>query len=80
MKTIISGLLLIIVSFSQGQKIKIDTLLTDKISIRAIQLWDDKVWYVGTDSKFGYVDLKNKANQKQITLTEKNLPFTKIKF
>ncbi|MGV4413983.1 WD40/YVTN/BNR-like repeat-containing protein [Chryseobacterium sp. T1] len=68
-------LALIITSFCQAQNIKIDTLLTDKISIRTIQIWDGKVWYAGTDSKFGYIDLKNKSNQKQIKLAEKNLQF-----
>ena len=62
-------------SFLLSQKFKIDTLLTDKISIRAIQLWEGKVWYAGTDSKFGYVNLDNKADKKQIKLSEKKLQF-----
>jgi hypothetical protein len=37
---------------------KFETILNDKISIRAIEIYDNKVWYSGTDSKFGYVDLK----------------------
>lgn len=75
MKIIITGLFLIIASIYHAQKIKIDTLLTEKISIRALQLWDNKVWYVGTDSKFGYIDLKNKTNQKQLKLSDKSLQF-----
>ncbi|PZU84066.1 MAG: glycosyl hydrolase [Chryseobacterium sp.] len=61
--------------FCNAQKFTIDTLLTDKISIRAIQLWDGKVWYSGTDSKFGYVDIKNKSDKKQIKLSDKKLQF-----
>ena len=51
------------------------TLLEDKISIRAIEISDNKVWYVGTDSKFGYVDLKNNNEKKQIQLSDKKLQF-----
>lgn len=51
------------------------TILNDKISIRAIEIYDNKVWYSGTDSKFGYVDLKDSGNQKQIKLSEKKLQF-----
>lgn len=53
----------------------LETIFNDKISIRAIELYDQKVWYSGTDSKFGFVDLKNTANQKQIALSEKKLQF-----
>lgn len=52
-----------------------ETILNDKISIRAIEIYDNKVWYSGTDSKFGFVDLKNSKNQKQIRLSEKKLQF-----
>lgn len=71
----LSLLFLLISIFGYSQKFKIDTLLTDKISIRAIQLWDGKVWYSGTDSKFGFVDLKNRSEKKQILLSDKKLQF-----
>ena len=58
-----------------AQKPEIQTLLKDNISIRAIQIWDGKVWYAGTDSKFGYVSLKDTADQKQVSLSEKKLQF-----
>ncbi|WP_435522348.1 hypothetical protein [Chryseobacterium indoltheticum] len=59
-----------------SQKIEsFETILNDKISIRAIELYDNKVWYSGTDSKFGFVDLKNNKTQKQIKLSEKKLQF-----
>ncbi|WP_099766688.1 WD40/YVTN/BNR-like repeat-containing protein [Chryseobacterium sp. 52] len=51
------------------------TVLNDKISIRALQLYGHKVWYSGTDSKFGYVDLKDNQNQKQISLSDQKLQF-----
>lgn len=68
-------LLMLISTLFHSQNFKIDTLLTDKISIRAIQLWDGKVWYSGTDSKFGFVSLKDKANKKQLLLSDKKLQF-----
>lgn len=71
----LSLLLLLISIFGYSQKFKIDTLLTDKISIRAIQVWDGKVWYSGTDSKFGFVNLKNRYDKKQILLSDKKLQF-----
>ena len=70
------GLLLLLISiFGYSQKFKIDTLLTNKISIRAIQLWDGKVWYSGTDSKFGFVNLKDQSKKRQILLSDKKLQF-----
>lgn len=61
-------------AFSQ-QVENIETILNDKISIRALELYDHKVWYSGTDSKFGFVDLQNYKNQKQVLLSEKKLQF-----
>lgn len=68
-------LLLLFIQNISAQKVEIETLLKDKISIRALQIWDNKVWYSGTDSKFGYVDLKNILNKKQIELSDKKLQF-----
>jgi hypothetical protein len=59
-----------------SQKIEsFTTILNDKISIRALEIYDDKVWYSGTDSKFGFVDIKNPENQKQIKLSDEKLQF-----
>ncbi len=76
MKKIFSILLLStgLTAFSQ-QVESFETILTDKISIRAIELHDHRVWYTGTDSKFGFVDLKDSKNQKQIKLSEDKLQF-----
>lgn len=63
-----------ITAFSQ-QVESLETILNDKISIRALELYDNKVWYSGTDSKFGFVDLKDYKNQKQIRLSEEKLQF-----
>lgn len=62
-----------ILAFSQ--QVTFHTVFNDKISIRAIEMYDNKVWYSGTDSKFGFVDLKNPRNQKQITISDKKLQF-----
>lgn len=40
---------------------QIDTLFQDKISIRAIAIDGDKVWYGGDNSRFGYYDLGSKT-------------------
>jgi len=60
---------------SAQQVQRMETLLNDKISIRAIQLHDHKVWYSGTDSKFGFVDLKNPEYKMQIRLSDETLQF-----
>ncbi|WP_250253109.1 glycosyl hydrolase [Chryseobacterium sp. Marseille-Q3244] len=61
-------------AFSQ-QVESIKTIFTDKISIRALELYDHKVWYSGSDSKFGFVDLKDAKNQKQVKLSDEKLEF-----
>ncbi|WP_348822992.1 WD40/YVTN/BNR-like repeat-containing protein [Flavobacterium aestuarii] len=38
--------------------VQIDTLFEDKISIRAIVVDKDKVWYAGDKNRFGFYDLK----------------------
>ncbi|HAY3551474.1 glycosyl hydrolase [Elizabethkingia meningoseptica] len=58
-----------------AQKVEFKTLLKDKISIRALQVSDGKVWYSGTDSKFGFVSIKDTLNKKQIRLSDQNLQF-----
>lgn len=75
MKKILSILSFFLGIFSFSQQVSFETVFSDKISIRAIEIWDHKVWYSGTDSKFGFVDLKNTQNQKQINLSEGKLQF-----
>ncbi|RMZ59806.1 glycosyl hydrolase [Chryseobacterium nematophagum] len=59
-----------------SQKIKsVETIFIDNISIRAIEIYNNKVWYSGTESKFGFIDLANPQDQKQIKLAEHNLQF-----
>lgn len=68
-------LLFLLYFLPKAQTITTQTLLNDKISIRAIQIWDNKVWYTGTDSKFGYVSLKDTLDKKQFRLSDKKLQF-----
>lgn len=75
MKKILSILSFFLGIFSFSQQVSFETVFNDKISIRAIEIWDHKVWYTGTDSKFGFVDLKNAHNQKQNKLSEGKLQF-----
>ena len=58
-----------------AQKLDFNLLLKDKISIRAIQIVDGKVYYVGTDSKLGYVHLKDTIRKKQVRLSKEKLEF-----
>lgn len=75
MKKFFVFFVLIHCSFVAAQKVQFQTLLQDKISIRALQIWDGKVWYSGTDSKFGYVSLKDTAEKVQMRITAEKLEF-----
>lgn len=75
MKKIILLFLFFLFQFSFAQKVVFQTLLKDKISIRALQIWEGKVWYAGTDSKFGYVSLKDSADKMQMKLSDEKLEF-----
>lgn len=44
------------------KSVTIDTLFQDQISIRAIQIDEDKIWYAGDKGRYGFYDLD--ANQK----------------
>lgn len=68
------------------QSVQIDTLFQDKISIRAIVIDGNKVWYAADNSKFGFFDLeqnkktestigadKSKAEFRSIAQTTKNI-------
>ncbi|TRX00249.1 WD40/YVTN/BNR-like repeat-containing protein [Flavobacterium gawalongense] len=49
------------------QSIQIDTLFQDKMSIRAILIDANKVWYAADESRFGFYDLeKDKKNENRI--------------
>ncbi|MEO9257941.1 MAG: glycosyl hydrolase [Crocinitomicaceae bacterium] len=74
-KTIYLLLLLCSIHFSYAQKVEFEKLLKDDISIRAIQIWEGKVWYAGTDAKFGYVSLSDSTDKKQIRLSSDKLQF-----
>ncbi|TYO91090.1 hypothetical protein LX74_02411 [Elizabethkingia miricola] len=58
-----------------SQQIEFTTLLKDKISIRALEVSNGKVWYSGTGSKFGFVSVNDTLDKKQIRLSDKNLQF-----
>ncbi len=73
-------LLLMLGAQAFSQKMETTTLLKDKISIRAIEVVDDKVWYSGTDAKFGYVSLKDTLDKKQIRISEKPLQFRTLAY
>jgi len=58
---------------------KIDTLFTDKISIRAIEIEKDKVWYAADKNRYGYYDLStNKRTERRISIDTLKLEFRSI--
>lgn len=75
MKKILSLFSFFTLCWSFGQQLQFQTLLQDKISIRAFEFWKGKVHYAGTDSKFGYVSLKDSSDKKQIKLSDEKLQF-----
>lgn len=75
MKNLFYTLLIIVPALLSSQKLEFTTLLEDQISIRAIEIWNQKVYYAGTDSKFGYAGLTNISDQKQIKLSNQKLQF-----
>lgn len=76
MKKIFSIGFLSVGMFVLSQQVEsVETIFNDKISIRALELYDNKVWYSGSESKFGFVDLKDTRNQKQIKLSDEKLEF-----
>lgn len=58
--------------------VTIDTLLQDKISIRALVLDHDKVWYAADQSRFGFIDVKTNQKKEIKLPNEKNAEFRSI--
>jgi photosystem II stability/assembly factor-like uncharacterized protein len=59
--------------------VKIDTLFTDKISIRPISISDDKVFYAADKNRVGVIDLnKNSRNEYVIEKDNLKLEFRSI--
>lgn len=66
-------------SSSAFTSVVIDTILNDKISIRAVLVDKDKVWYAGDKSRIGYYDFKTLTNlQKTIFSSQDKLEFRSI--
>jgi hypothetical protein len=60
-------------------RIEIDTLFQDKISIRAIVFGSNKIWYAADKSRFGFFDLKeNKRTERHIVKDSLKLEFRSI--
>jgi photosystem II stability/assembly factor-like uncharacterized protein len=89
MKYLFSLLVLVLFSFNSKpllskfnfstSSVHIETLFTDKISIRAIEIDKNKVWYAADKNRFGYVDLlTNKRIERKISLDSLKLEFRSI--
>ncbi|MEO8253782.1 MAG: oxidoreductase [Flavobacterium sp.] len=58
------------------KSVKMDTLFQDTISIRAILVDKNKIWYAGNNSKFGFYDLKTTLKtERKIDNENSNLEF-----
>ncbi len=51
-----------LISNPRYSKITVDTLLTDKISSRALTIDKNKVWYAANNGSYGYVSLDSSTN------------------
>ena len=82
-KIILSVLFVNVLHFSDAQNlnknkvkqtsfssIQIDTLFQDKISIRAIVIDQDKIWYAGDKNRFGFYDLKSNKRSENIIVED----------
>lgn len=93
MKNALPFLLLLIVLFSCKQEntalvfsntkvftsVKIDTLLEEELSIRAILVDSNKIWYAANKGQYGYVDLNtNKRFNGHVTEDTLSLEFRSI--
>lgn len=59
--------------------VSFDTVFTDKISIRAILIDNNKVWYAADKNRFGYFDLKkNRRVERKISKDSLQLEFRSI--
>ena len=61
-----------------AQSIIVDTLMIDKISIRAILVSADTVWYAADKDRFGTIDLKTKSKREQKLSGNKDTEFRSI--
>lgn len=55
-------------------KIETQTILTDSISIRAIEIVNDTVWYAGSNGKYGAICLTNQTKFKGHIMYDSILP------
>lgn len=61
------------------KSVSVDTILNDKISIRALLIDKNKVWYAADKSRIGYYDFKSLTHlQKTIANTDEKLEFRSI--
>jgi photosystem II stability/assembly factor-like uncharacterized protein len=59
--------------------VSIDTLFTDKISMRAIEIDKNKVWYAADKNRYGYFDLDtNKRVERKIVKDSLQIEFRSI--
>ena len=76
MKRIILAFCLLAHAFIMAQSLEFSALADNyNMSVRAIQIWQNKVYYAATDSKFGYIHLKEPTIRKQMKLSDANLQF-----
>lgn len=67
-----------VVNADYKQMVKTDTLFQDKISIRAISVTKDTVWYAANKGRVGYINLKNNKKYEIVIPSTSNIEFRSI--
>lgn len=75
MKRIFIVIFLFIVNLFFSQKLTFQTLLKDNISIRTIQIYNNRVYYAGSHSKLGYVSLIDSADRERRRVSKQDIEF-----
>jgi photosystem II stability/assembly factor-like uncharacterized protein len=67
------------IAYDSFNSVYVDTLLSDKISIRAILIDKNKVWFAADNNRFGFYDLKRHVlNQNKIVSDNLKMEFRSI--
>ena len=55
---------------NEFQSFEIDTLFQDKISIRAIQIDKNKIWYAADKGRYGFYNLENNKKEEKVVVKD----------
>lgn len=75
MKKILLLAAFLFLQLMSAQSLQLRTLWSGKTSIRAVELYQNKVYFAGSGGKFGYVNIKDTADRKILQLGESEREF-----